>query len=204
MIQQSADALLRLLNDILDFSKIEAGKLELERSVDFSLRDCVGKRARLSGAAAEKGLELACRIRSGVARNAGWRPRDGFGKSSSIWREMPSSSPNKARSVIDVTEESDHGRMKSLALFGQGHGHRHPPEKRRKSSIRFDKRMLPRPGNSVERALDWRSRPSWSSMMNGQIWVESEPGHGRLFASPPLSISPVRPQPPCPRMSMPL
>ena len=47
MIQQSADSLLRLLNDILDLSKIEAGKLELE-SIDFDLRDCVGKAARRS------------------------------------------------------------------------------------------------------------------------------------------------------------
>jgi PAS domain S-box-containing protein len=62
MIQQSAHALLRLLNDILDFSKIEAGRLELEE-VDFSLRDCVGKTGQtLAVRAAEKDLELACRI----------------------------------------------------------------------------------------------------------------------------------------------
>ena len=62
MIQQSAQALLRLLNDILDFSKIEAGKLELEE-LDFSLRDCVGKTGQaLAVRAAEKDLELACRV----------------------------------------------------------------------------------------------------------------------------------------------
>lgn len=62
MVRQSADALLRLLNDILDFSKIEAGKLELE-SIPFSLRDCVGNTGHtLSSRAAEKGIELACRI----------------------------------------------------------------------------------------------------------------------------------------------
>ncbi len=62
MIQQSAEALLGLLNDILDFSKIEAGKLELE-SIPFNLSDSVGKTTRtLAARAAEKGLELACRI----------------------------------------------------------------------------------------------------------------------------------------------
>ncbi|WP_417731820.1 response regulator [Rosistilla oblonga] len=62
MIQHSADALLRLLNDILDFSKIEAGRLELEE-IEFSLRDCVGLTGQaLAIRAAEKDLELACRV----------------------------------------------------------------------------------------------------------------------------------------------
>lgn len=62
IMRQSADALLRLINDILDFSKIEAGRLELE-DLPFSLRDCVGVVGRtLSTAAAEKQLELACRV----------------------------------------------------------------------------------------------------------------------------------------------
>jgi PAS domain S-box-containing protein len=62
MIQQSAGSLLSLLNDILDFSKIEAGKLELEATA-FNLSDTVGKTTQtLAVRAAEKGLELACRI----------------------------------------------------------------------------------------------------------------------------------------------
>lgn len=62
MVKQSADALMRLLNDILDFSKIEAGKLELE-SINFHLRDTVTNTVRtLSARAAEKGIELACRV----------------------------------------------------------------------------------------------------------------------------------------------
>ncbi|QDT03433.1 Signal transduction histidine-protein kinase BarA [Rubripirellula lacrimiformis] len=66
LVRDSADALLRLLNDILDFSKIEARKLELE-SIPFSIRDLVEKTGRtLSLRAAEKGLELACRVASDV------------------------------------------------------------------------------------------------------------------------------------------
>ncbi|WP_417737426.1 response regulator [Rosistilla oblonga] len=61
-IKDSADSLLRIINDILDFSKIEAGKLELEET-SFNLRDCVGRTVQtLAVKAAEKGLELACRI----------------------------------------------------------------------------------------------------------------------------------------------
>jgi PAS domain S-box-containing protein len=66
MVKVSADALLRVINDILDFSKIEAGKLDIE-SVDFGLRDLLGKTLRmLSQRAFEKGLELAQRVHTEV------------------------------------------------------------------------------------------------------------------------------------------
>jgi two-component system, sensor histidine kinase and response regulator len=61
-VNESAQILMRLLNDILDFSKIEAGKLELER-INFRLPDCIARAAQmLSLRAAEKGLEIACRV----------------------------------------------------------------------------------------------------------------------------------------------
>jgi signal transduction histidine kinase/ActR/RegA family two-component response regulator len=60
MVKSSADSLLSLINDILDFSKIEAGKLNIE-STGFNLRhtlketiDALGIRAH------EKGLRLSC------------------------------------------------------------------------------------------------------------------------------------------------
>ncbi|HEX7518147.1 MAG TPA: response regulator [Chthoniobacterales bacterium] len=62
MVQSSAHSLLDLINDILDFSKIEAGHLKLE-SIDFSLRDCVGKTLEtLELRSQAKGLELTARI----------------------------------------------------------------------------------------------------------------------------------------------
>ncbi len=69
MVRGSADALLRILNDILDFSKIEAGKLELE-SIPFNLRDLIEKTTRSLGLrAAEKDIELACRIEPDVPQS---------------------------------------------------------------------------------------------------------------------------------------
>ncbi|WP_168565735.1 response regulator [Crateriforma spongiae] len=62
LLRQSATSLLSLLNDILDFSKIEARKLELE-AIDFSVREVIGRCCQtLAIKAADKGLELACRI----------------------------------------------------------------------------------------------------------------------------------------------
>ncbi len=61
-INQSANALLRVINDILDYSKIEAGKLDFE-TIDFNLREALEDVTEtLAATAYEKGLELDCLI----------------------------------------------------------------------------------------------------------------------------------------------
>lgn len=66
MVQNSADALLRVINDILDFSKIEAGKFDIENNT-FNLREVMEKTIDLIAFTAhEKGLELNCNIKSNV------------------------------------------------------------------------------------------------------------------------------------------
>ena len=66
VVRASAHSLLALVNDILDFSKIEAGKLEFE-PVEFNIRDCVEETTRmLAFRAAEKDLELNCEVRADV------------------------------------------------------------------------------------------------------------------------------------------
>ena len=67
-VRKSADALLTIINDILDFSKIEAGRLRLE-PVSFDIMIAVEEVGELlSGAAAEKGLDLIIRIAPDVPR----------------------------------------------------------------------------------------------------------------------------------------
>jgi two-component system, sensor histidine kinase and response regulator len=62
MIDQSAHSLLRIINDILDFSKIEAGKLDLEKT-PFDLRRCVSHAAKsLAARAAQKSVELILQL----------------------------------------------------------------------------------------------------------------------------------------------
>lgn len=62
----AADTLLTIISDILDFSKVEAGALELERT-PLDLVETIEASVDLVGAkAAEKGVELACRINPDV------------------------------------------------------------------------------------------------------------------------------------------
>ncbi|HXC38748.1 MAG TPA: ATP-binding protein, partial [Burkholderiales bacterium] len=66
LVKASADSLLTIINDILDFSKIEAGKLEIEQ-IPFRLRDSVQEVTRMFALdARRKGLDLECRVESGV------------------------------------------------------------------------------------------------------------------------------------------
>jgi PAS domain S-box-containing protein len=64
--RNSAADLLTIINDILDFSKIEAGKLELHHE-PFALRDALGLTMKtFSLRAAEKSLELTLRVHADV------------------------------------------------------------------------------------------------------------------------------------------
>ncbi len=61
-VRDSATTLLQLLNDILDLSKIEAGKLSIEQ-IEFDLADAVNDTIRaLAVQAHEKGLELISHV----------------------------------------------------------------------------------------------------------------------------------------------
>ncbi len=62
LVRVSGASLLTVINDILDFSKIEAGRLEVE-TTPFSLCESVGDTLKtLALEARRKGLELACEI----------------------------------------------------------------------------------------------------------------------------------------------
>ncbi len=66
IVRTSAEALLTVINDVLDFSKIEAGRLELDETA-FNLRDFIDEVMKSFALQAhQKGLELACDVKSSV------------------------------------------------------------------------------------------------------------------------------------------
>jgi len=180
MVRQSADSLLRLLNDILDFSKIEAGKLELE-AIDFNLRDCVGKTGKtLSVLAADKNLELACRIDPDIPDRLIGDP----GRLRQIIVNLAGNAvkfTENGEVVIDVTEESRSVDQIYLhfAVKDTGIGIPfHMQEKVFEAFSQVDASTSRKFGGT---GLGLAISSQLAGMMDGRIWFESEVGEGSTF-----------------------
>jgi signal transduction histidine kinase/CheY-like chemotaxis protein/uncharacterized membrane protein affecting hemolysin expression len=65
-IATAADTLLTIISDILDFSKVEAGALELERTPTDLVETIESSVELVAAKAAEKDIELACRLNPDV------------------------------------------------------------------------------------------------------------------------------------------
>ena len=114
-VHRSGETLLTIINDILDFSKIEAGRFELE-SLDFNLYETVEDTLELFAEPAHsKGLELSCRIASGV-------PEGVKGDPTRIRQVLGNLVGNavkftgKGEIVVDVSLEESHGTDANQAL----------------------------------------------------------------------------------------
>ncbi len=179
-VVESAHILLRLLNDILDFSKIEAGKLELE-CVDFRISECVAHASQmLLLRAAEKGLEIACRVAPEIPDHLRGDPGRvqqvlvnllgnavKFTEAGEIFVNInaDSMSGNRVRLHFSV---ADTGIGIALEKYEQIF---RPFEQAESSTTRrFGGTGL---GLTISRQL--------VEMMHGRMWVESEPGRGSTF-----------------------
>ncbi|EMI21078.1 protein containing ATP-binding region, ATPase-like protein [Rhodopirellula maiorica SM1] len=180
MIQQSADSLLRLLNDILDFSKIEAGRLELEE-IEFSLRDCIEKTGQaLAIRAAEKGLEMACRIAPDL-------PDTFLGDPGRIRQIIVNLAGNaikftqQGEVVVDVTcrSRSENKIRLHFRVIDTGVGI--PAEKQTKIFEAFGQADASTTREFGGTGLGLTISSQLVAMMNGEIWVESEVDKGTTF-----------------------
>ncbi|KAA5543144.1 response regulator [Roseiconus nitratireducens] len=180
MVQQSADSLLRLLNDILDFSKIEAGKLELEE-IEFGLRDCVGQTGQsLLVRAAEKGLELACRVDPELPDTLQGDP----GRLRQILVNLVGNAikfTKRGEVVIDVAEESRENDRVTLHCRVRDTGVGIPADKQQKIFEAFGQADSSTTREYGGTGLGLAISTQLVSMMGGNIWVESEVGQGTTF-----------------------
>jgi len=180
MIRQSADSLLRLLNDILDFSKIEAGKLELE-SLPFNLADCVGRTTQtLAGRAAEKGLELACRIAPEL-------PERLIGDPERLRQMIVNLVGNAIKFtemgevVVEVTEASRSNSHLRLHFSVKDTGIGIPPDKQQTVFEAFTQADASTTRRFGGTGLGLAISSQLVRMMKGEIWIESEVGKGTTF-----------------------
>jgi signal transduction histidine kinase/DNA-binding response OmpR family regulator len=182
MIQESANALLHLLNDILDFSKIEASRLELE-AIDFSVSESVGGAAKLLALrAAERGLELACRVAPEV-------PDRLIGDPARLRQVLVNLAGNAIKFtpagevVIDVTlsdppPAADRVRLQ-FAVSDTGIGIAAEAQAGIFEAFQqADASVTRRYGGT---GLGLAISAQLVSMMNGEIWVRSQEGEGSTF-----------------------
>ena len=180
MVRDSADSLLTLINDILDFSKIEAGKLELDSSV-FSIRDMLGDTLRsLAVRAHREELELACHIDPAV-------PDSLIGDASRLRQVVVNLVGNAIKFTqhgevivhVDVDQQNDHSVQLHIAVADTGIGI--PEEKLNAVFQAFEQADTSTTRQYGGTGLGLTICSRLTQLMQGAIWVESEPGCGSTF-----------------------
>jgi two-component system, sensor histidine kinase and response regulator len=180
IVQSSANSLLNIINDILDFSKLEARKVTLNR-VDFNLDSLLGETVKaLALPAHEKGLELTYQVQHDI-------PEVLVGDPNSLRQILV----NLIGNAIKFTDQGEVTVVVRLEAAGEDETVVHfvvadtgvgiPANKQ--ASI-FDA-FVQVDGSSTRRhggtGLGLAICGSLVKLMDGRIWVQSEPGKGSLF-----------------------
>ncbi len=180
VVKQSADALMQLLNDILDFSKIEAGKLALE-SIQFDVREVLGDTLlTIANRAAEKGLELACRIPPDVPDSLVGDPT----RLRQIVINLTSNAIKFTQCGEVVVEVKVHSRAQdfvTLHISVRDTGIGIPQSKQAQVFNRFDQADNATSRRFGGTGLGLTISRRLVELMEGEIWVESDEGKGSTF-----------------------
>jgi signal transduction histidine kinase len=180
LVKSSADALLTLINDILDFSKIEAGKMDLS-PIEFDLRDSLGEMVKgFALRASQKGLELRCEIPTSV-------PARLIGDPDRLKQVIVNLMGNamkfteKGEITVSVEEESRSETKTVLRFSVRDTGIGIPLDKQQLIFQSFSQadNSTTRQFGGTGLGLTISSR--LVELMNGTIWVKSEPGAGSVF-----------------------
>ena len=180
LIKSSADSLLQLLNDILDFSKMEARKLELE-TIPFDLRDSLGNTLKaFSASANEKGLELTYQVAPDVPMVVLGDP----GRLAQVIVNLAGNSlkfTEQGEVVVRVEQESSENEQALLHFTVTDTGIGMSVEQQQSifnAFVQADPSATRRYGGT---GLGLAIVSQLVKLMNGNVWVESEPGKGTVF-----------------------
>jgi PAS domain S-box-containing protein len=188
IFRRAGDNLLDLINDILDLSKVEASQLELERT-GFSLKEKLEKVMEMVAARAkEKGLTLVCEIAPNV-------PDDVVGDPTRLRQVLLNLLGNAIKFTqsgevsLRVAPDPESSISTALRFTVSDTGIGISGEKLDQVFERFtqaDSSTTRRFGGS---GLGLTISKRLVELMGGRIWVESEVGHGSVFAfTVPLEI----------------
>ncbi|MBN9663908.1 MAG: response regulator [Acidobacteria bacterium] len=180
IVKRSADSLLTLINDILDFSKIEAGKLDLD-SIDFALGETIHDALQpLALRADEKGLELLCHMAPGVPEFVQGDP--------TRLRQLLT---NLVGNAIKFTPTGEVAVSVTVETRSSGYWDLHFQVKDTGIGVPLDKQQAIFSAFSQADASTTRKYGGTGlglsicarlvQMMQGRLWLESEPGRGSTF-----------------------
>ena len=180
-IQSSANSLLGIINDILDFSKIEAGKMDME-SVDFNLDDVLDNLGNLISVKAHEKEDLEVLFATGQDV-----PRFLVGDPLRLGQVLI----NLANNAVKFTDEGEI--VVSTELLRQTEDNVTLKFAVSDTGIGLTKEQAGKLFQSFTQADTSTTRKYGGTglgltiskrlveMMDGEIWVESEPGQGSAF-----------------------
>src|ERR1017187_3492079 len=180
MVRSSADALLTVVNDILDFSKIEAGKLDLDH-VDFPLAEALDQILKtFSLRAAQKDLELVCEVASGIPEMVLGDPT----RFRQIVNNLVGNAlkfTERGEIVVKADQESREDDSLLLHFTVRDTGIGISPEQQQKIFEAFSQADGSTTRKYGGTGLGLTVSMRLVKMMGGNMWVESQPGHGSCF-----------------------
>jgi two-component system, sensor histidine kinase and response regulator len=179
-VKTSADSLLSILNDILDFSKIESRKLELE-SIAFSVRELVAQTLKpLAVRADQKNLELLFDIHPDVPEGIVGDP----GRLRQVLSNLVGNAikfTEVGHVLLEVREETRGAGSTTLHFAVTDTGIGIAADKHAAIFEAFSQAD----GSTTRRfggtGLGLTISATLVQMMDGQIWVASEPDQGSTF-----------------------
>jgi PAS domain S-box-containing protein len=175
-VKSSAGALLEIINDILDFSKIEARKLELER-VPFSVKDVVRATVKeFSVQAKNKQLSLECDFSIDIPEMAVGDP----GRLRQILMNLVGNAlkfTDRGEIMVRVMRPHDGTLQFSVSDTGIGIS----AEKQKSIFEAFVQADTSSTRHYGGTGLGLAIVSQLVALMQGRIWVESEPGKGSTF-----------------------
>jgi signal transduction histidine kinase/ActR/RegA family two-component response regulator len=175
-----ASLLLNIINDLLDFSKMEAKKLVME-NISFDLKELVEKTIKLNSVcAAKKGLELNYSVSSAIPHQLSGDPN----RLQQILHNLIDNAikfTEKGRVTVSVTggEQTNDSVELTFMIADTGIGISDEDKgKLFKSFSQVDGSTARKYGGT---GLGLAISKHLVEMMDGTIWVESEPGKGSQF-----------------------
>ena len=183
LIKASADSLLRLLNEILDFSKMEARKMTLE-NVEFDLREELDNIVRGFGAAAaEKDLALALDVAPDVPATI----LADSGRLAQVLINLTSNAikfTSSGEVMLRLKQQSQSDGMAGTALLHFSVTDTGIGIAREQQRHIFD--PFAQADSSTTRhfggtGLGLAIVAQIVALMQGRLWLDSEPGHGTTF-----------------------